>query len=327
MPIIKKYFFYFYIIFLYSISSQYCTSKTKNDNIKISQPATHITENNESIPIDLILLDEVVAMRISESGINPVFLSDAWFLNPFLGLKSIEQCVIEAALLSYANDHSIKKISDGAYKEYSEDYFDSLLTQKKISKDKIREILEEYNSNIEEMKKLLNNQFIIQQSIEMFFATSGSMHISDEEIMQYYHCMDKEENNIYKIQIGEIFLEKDNYNLDDIYLLSDKINWGEANEIKKCDLRKSLYGCLNAKDNEIFYYDYDSKSKAYNIYKLISHTNTKITLSDVYDEISRKIQMAKYEENYKKMIQNLMESDNIIYFDLKIKESIEKYIA
>lgn len=276
---------------------------------------------------DFILLDEIVALRVSESGLNPIFSSDCWFTNPFFGVKSIEQCVIDAALLSYAADHSMKKISDGAYKEYAEEYFDMLLSQKKISKHKIEEILQEYGSSIEEMRNLLNNQFIIQQTLEMFFASSGIMHVTDDEILEYYSCMNKENDDVYQLQIGELIADDGKYSLGEILGMQDRVKWGEICSVEKKNLKKSLYDCQVANANDIFYCEYDDAAKLYYVYKFLQVVpGKKKRLADLYDEINRKLSMMKYDEGYKKMIEELLFADNIFYINLEIQNKIETYI-
>jgi hypothetical protein len=277
---------------------------------------------------EFILLDGIDAVCIGEGGIAPVFSSDVWFTNPFFGHKTIAEFVVETALLSYANDHSMKKLGESQQRQNVEEYFDMLLAQKKISKATIEEILTEYGTNISEMKKILCNQFTIQQTLEMYFTASGVLHVSDEEILEYYHCMDTEERDTYELQIGELQSNNGDMSLEDISMLQDKIVWGECYQVKKKDLKKSLYDCQCAADNEIFYVEYDTKKCNYDVYKLVRKIPAKkILLADVYDEISRKIQMIKYEENYKNLVYSLIRDDNMIYINLNVKNKVDEYVG
>ena len=133
---------------------------------------------------ELILLDSVAVLCVGSSGISPVYYSDNWFSNPFSGVKTLSSVIIDAIWLSYGSEHGIKMNSDGASSEYAEQYFDMIQDKKGISKKKIASMVEEYGSNLEDIRKFLNNQYLIQQTIETFFAASGKLNVCHEDILQ-----------------------------------------------------------------------------------------------------------------------------------------------
>jgi len=137
----------------------------------------------------------------------------------------------------------------------------------------------------------------------------------------------KDDFNILCVNTENLHYFEDSNKIN-LILLKEDYNYYPIYQVKKKDLKKSLYDCQCAADNEIFYVEYDTKKCNYDVYKLVRKIPAKkILLADVYDEISRKIQMIKYEENYKNLVYSLIRDDNMIYINLNVKNKVDEYVG
>ncbi len=197
---------------------------------------------------NLNLVDEIVCMRIGESGISTVFLSDTWFISPIGNSVELAEKIIKSAWLSYGADHGIKIINDGSSKEYAEEYFDKLNEERGISRDKLIEMCKKSGFTIDDVKRELNEQYLFQQCIETAIAAEGLIYVSPEEIQKFH-----EENKIeipgkYKIKRG-IYEGRSEELFEN--LKNKKIEWDDEYEVSEKNLSEKFSNIAEVKDGEI----------------------------------------------------------------------------
>ncbi len=271
-----------------------------------------------------IMIDGIVAIRAGESGIFPIFYSDAWFPSPIGIPQTIEDKIIKANWLSHGNEHGIKSSNDGSSREYAEQYMDMLQEQRGVSRDKLAEISSQAGYSLKDIKNELNEQFLLQQTIETTLAANGSLNISSEEIEQYYKENPKIEAGVFTIKKGLLKnVSLDNYLINN-YNESDII-WDEPIKINSVELSEDFYEAKKIKEGA------DIKVKQNEndliLYRLINKTEDRLlSISEQYEEIMKVLQQEKYIIAYKEITKNLIESTSMIYFDQNFKEKTIKKI-
>ncbi len=268
-------------------------------------------------------IDGIVAIRAGESGVFPIYYSDAWFPSPIGMPQSIEDRIIKANWLSHGQEHGIKSINDGSSREYAEQYMDMLQEQKGVSRDKLAEMSSHAGYSLKDIKNELNEQYLLQQTIETTLAANGSLNISSEEIDKYYKEHPKIESGVVTIKKGIL----NNINIKDFlnnnYDEKDII-WDEPIKINSAEISEDFIEAKTAKEGSNIKV-IDNKEEII-IYRLINKTKDRLlTLSEQYEEIMKTIQQEKYIKAYKEITKNIIESSYMIYFDSTFKEKcIEK---
>lgn len=272
---------------------------------------------------ELFLLDSIAVLRIGSSGLTPIYSSDCWFSNPLMGVRSLLDCIIDSIWLSYGAEHGIKMMNDGASNEYAEQYFDMISDQKKISKKQISEMVAEFGFTLDDIRKFLNNQYLINQTIETFFMASGKLNITHDEILDYYNLGTFLLDDIYTIKSGILSSDNKEMTSMEIENFKDDILWDQPFTINKKDLSYDLARIDDYNIGDIVYYEYDKKNKEYVVYKYEDKVCGKImSIEDCYEDIMRKIQAIKYTEGYKEMTIYLTCLDSVIYDDPRLKSDI-----
>lgn len=277
---------------------------------------------------ELICLDEIVVTRVSSAGIMPVYRSDAWFSNPIIGERPLESVIVDSLWLSYGAEHGIKMVSDGASDEYAERYFDMIQEQKGVSKKKIETMVREYGFSLDDIKKFLNNQYLIQQTIETFFAASGKLNISHEEIVDYYELLPPCESEVYTLQCGAFkSVYHKEWDEKDILNHQKDIVWDKPYDIEKDKLSHNFVDIDERQCDSFVYYDYDFQLKEYFVYRYIGKKEARrLSLNDSYEDIMKKIQLMKYEDSYRTMTLKLLADERVIYSDLNVKADVLDFV-
>ena len=312
----NRLFIYFYLL---------CMS------IEINLIARELLDNNKENDIEneeLVLLDSIAVLRTGGSGLSPTYYSDSWLLSPFGLVKTLEEIVIQNIWIAYGNEHGIKITSDGAANEYAEQYFDMLQEKKGVSRKQIEEMTREFGYTIDDVKKELNNQYLVQQTIETFFAASGKLNISNDEVVEFYNNFPAYEEASFIIESGVLPLE-DSLKIDmKDENIKNKILWSNKPYlVLEQDLNDNFANINNCEINEIIYYEYIKNKKEFSCYRLLEKKEIrKISFNESYEEITRRLQSIKYEEGYKQMTEKFLLSSNIIYEDNKVKENCIDYL-
>jgi hypothetical protein len=271
---------------------------------------------------ELILLDSIAVLRIGSSGLAPTYYSDAWFLSPFGLTKNLEEIVIQNIWMAYGNEHGIKMTSDGAANEYAEQYFDMLQEQRGVSRKQIESMAKEFGYTIEDVKKELNNKYLVEQTVETFFAASGKLNISNDEIAEFYSSFPRYEEPSFIIETGSLTvdgsLKIDMENPDII----NKIEWSnKPYEVLKKDLNDDFLHIDDCKIGDIVYYEYFKNKKSFLCYRLVEKKKLRqLSFNELYEEITKQLQAIKYEEGYKILTTEFLSSSKIIYQDPKLKK-------
>jgi hypothetical protein len=277
---------------------------------------------------NLVLLDSIAVLRIGASGLSPTYYSDEWFLNPFGMIKNLEEIVIQNIWLAYGNEHGIKMTADGSSNEYAEQYLDMLLEKRGVTRQKITQMTQELGYNIEDVKRELNNQYLVQQTIETFFAASGKLNITNDEINDFYNMNPIYQEMSFIIETGELELEDSiKIDMNDENIIK-KISWSKKPYlVLEKDLNESFYNVVDCSPLEIIYYEYDKKKNNFLCYRLLEKKEKKkIELNELYEDITKQLQMLKYEEAYKNITEQFINSDNVIYDSPDIKKKCISFI-
>ncbi len=286
--------------------------------------------NEEDKDEELILLDSIASMRIGASGLMPTFYSDSWFVSPFGLVKSLEEIIIHNLWLAYASEHGMKISSDGASNEYAEGYFDMLQEKRGVTRKNIEDMAKEYGYTITDVRKELNNQYLVQQTIDTFFAASGSLNVSNNEIVEYYNNFPMYEDESFVIESGMLPI---NYSvkidMSDKEIIKKVIWSNKPYFVYKKDLNDNFENIDSFFVGDIIYYEYLQDKKEFLCYRLLEKKELrKFDLDDVYEEIINKLQALKHQNCYKKMTEQFLLSSNMIYGDGSLRqkciESLEK---
>lgn len=276
---------------------------------------------------DLEFLDGIAVLRAGESGLSAVYFSDSWYLTPFGTKKSLSEEIIKNIWLSYGAENGIKMVFSGASNEYAEQYLDVLQEQKNVSRLKIEKMVGDLGYTMDDIKKELNNQFLINQTIETTFAARGSLNVKNSEILAYYEQNSQEQEANFKIQVGVLRSNKFIENIDDN--IKKKIDWKfDPYVVLEKDIPFEFGNLIEYDCEEIFYTEFDRKKQEMIFYKLIEKNEKKKTsLDESYEEILHKIKNEKYETNYRLMTKKFLESDAMIYYDMQIKNTCLDFLS
>jgi hypothetical protein len=224
--------------------------------------------------------------------------------------------------MAYGNEHGIKMTSDGAANEYAEQYFDMLQEQRGVSRKQIESMAKEFGYTIEDVKKELNNKYLVEQTVETFFAASGKLNISNDEIAEFYSSFPRYEEPSFIIETGSLTvdgsLKIDMENPDII----NKIEWSnKPYEVLKKDLNDDFLHIDDCKIGDIVYYEYFKNKKSFLCYRLVEKKKLRqLSFNELYEEITKQLQAIKYEEGYKILTTEFLSSSKIIYQDPKLKK-------
>lgn len=242
--------------------------------LSIDLKASGIDELSNNYTEELILLDSIAALRIGSSGLSPTYYSDAWFLSPFGLVKNLEEIIIQNIWIAYGNEHGIKMTSDGAANEYAEQYFDMLQEQRGVSRKKIEDMAKEFGYTIEDVKKELNNQYLVQQTVETFFAASGKLNIRNDEIIEFYNNFPRFEEASFIIESGVLSIENSlKIDMKDEGIIKDIIWSNKPYLVFKNDLNEDFSHINDCNIGDIIYYEYLKKEKEFLCYRLLEKKN------------------------------------------------------
>lgn len=277
---------------------------------------------------ELVLLDSIAALRVGSSGLSPTYYSDAWFLSPFGLVKSLEEVIIQNIWITYGNEHGIKMTSDGAANEYSEQYFDMLQEQKGISRKKIEEMTKEFGYSIEDVKKELNNQYLVQQTVETFFAASGKLNISNDEVLEFYNNYPRYEEAAFIIESGVLAINNSfKIDINNKEIFQDIVWSNEPYQVYQKDLNDNFSHIDDCSVGDIIYYEYLNNKKEFLCYRLLEKKESRrLNFNELYEEITHQIQSMKYEDGYRKMTEEFLLSSKIIYEDNKVQNRCINYL-
>jgi hypothetical protein len=277
---------------------------------------------------ELILLDSIAALRVGSSGLSPTYYSDAWFLSPFGTVKNLEEIIIQNIWIAYGNEHGIKMTSDGASNEYAEQYFDMLQEQRGVSRKQIEEMARDFGYSIEDVKKELNNKYLVEQTVETFFAASGKLNISNDDILDFYNNFPRYEDASFRIETGflpiDSSLKIDMKNPDVI----KAIEWSNKPYlVYKKDLNSDFSNIEDYEVGDIIYYEYLKNKKSFLCYRLVEKKEaSQLSFNELYEEITKQLQAIKYEEGYRMMTEEFLLSPKMIYQDPKLQTECINYL-
>jgi hypothetical protein len=278
---------------------------------------------------DLILLDGVAAIRIGSSGLTPTYYSDAWFFSPFGRPKTLCDVIIENLWISYGNEHGIKIVSNESSHEYAEQYLDMMQSQKNISRKEIEKIAAENGYTFNDIKRELNKQYLIQQTIETYFAANSCLNISSSEISEHCKAITLKETNRYTFRIGSLSIKDSGLEATthpETYVKKhyEKIIWENPYQIREEELNENLRKKENLNQGGIIHYEKNSKGDLLFIYELINITKEVPDKAEIYDAMTKKLQQAKYEENLSRITKNFLQSPSMKYDTDDIREDCLK---
>jgi len=277
---------------------------------------------------ELIMLDSIAVLRTGSSGLSPTYYSDAWFLSPFGLVKSLEEIIIQNIWIAYGNEHGIKMTSDGAANEYAEQYFDMLQEQRGVSRKQVGDMAKEFGYSIEDVKKELNNKYLIEQTIETFFAASGKLNISNEEILDFYNNFPRYEDPSFKIETGILSIDSSvKIDMGDPDVLKQIVWSDKPYVVLKKDLNDDFAHIDDCEIGDVIYYEYFKNKKNFLCYRLLEKKQLRLLdFNELYEEITKQLQLMKYEEGYKKMTEDFLASSQIIYQDVKLQMQCINYL-
>lgn len=273
-----------------------------------------------------IPLDSIACSIIFEGGVHHVLYSDCWLSNCLGVEQTLEELIVRSLWIYHGKDHGLKISNDGTSNEYAEQYLDMLQQKKNITRDQIKEMCLKSGYSLSDIKKELNDQYMMQQAIEMTLAAHGYFSITSQEIETFY------QNN--PIVIGKKYVlcrGKSKKTIGDItnqrYEKKD-IEWEEPYEVNKNDLSEKFSAIDEYTTGDIVYCTLDSKNQGVTyVYKLINVIpEKKVSLDESYEEIQSMLQSKKYNEGFKKITLELLNSDTILFSDITLKERCIKYV-
>lgn len=269
---------------------------------------------------ELHLLDGIVALLTGETGITPVFYSDAWHVSPLGGEKRIEQEIINSLWKKYGYEHGVVN-SPAELNQITDQYLDDLQKQKNVSRNKIEKMALDLGYTIDDIKKELSDQFIIQNTLERSFVANGYLNVSNSEIIDYFERYPQIEPTIFVILIGTKEYNENKETIENTLAHDADIDWEkEPVMISEKDISEKFGNMNEYIDGQIFYTENNNEKKQTIYYRLIEKIPTKkISLEESYEGIVKKIQNDKYAESYKRMTLSFLDSSSIIYYDTKIK--------
>ena len=263
-------------------------------------------------------LDGIACTRTGESGCSVIFYSDAWFISPIGMQVKLEDLIIKMSWLHHGNEHGIKMINDGSSMEYAEKYLDMIQDQRGIGRIELEKACMDSGYSLYDLKKELNDQYLIQQIIETTFAASGLINIIYEEIEEYYNNNPQIIPAQYSIAIGKLNVNLDEYNNNKYN--EDDIQWDDdLIELTSNDLTENFKNISENEINDIVNVQ-ESKNKNYiTLYRLNNKIKESIIpLSDCYEKIMNNLQQKKYLKEYKNYTENLINEN--MYDNPEIKE-------
>lgn len=271
------------------------------------------------------LLDGIAAICISESGSSAVYYSDTWFNSPLGMPVSLEECIVRSAWICHGNDHGIKMANDGNVHEYAEKYLDMIQEQRGISRLELEKMILQTGFTIKDLKKELNDQFLLQQIVETTLFASGRINVSAEEIEDYYKNNPTILPASFTIQEGILKKKIEDYYSG--FYEDSEIIWNEKYIIKEKDLSSNLSLAKTCNIGEIIRAVPSDNYKEITLFRLVERKEEELLkISACYEDISKNIQNQKYEKAYIEYTKELINSDKMIYDKPEIKEKCINYI-
>lgn len=266
---------------------------------------------------ELIFLDGIAVIHVGESGITPIYYSDGWFLSPFGSKKTLEESIIRSIWTKYGYEHGIK-VTSAEILEAAEKQLEFLQEQKNISRAKIEKMAEELGYTLDDVKRELGSQMLMQKTLEMSFAANGYLNVSNEEIVDQYTIKPPRQEASFALLLG---VERDDR--------KEKIIWEESPLIiNKADLSEKFRKIEEYSIGEIVYAEHDEKKKATIHYKLIDKKEEKIfTFEESYEEIYKKLQNQKFSKSYQDMTSSFLNSSLTLYYDTESKQKCFQFLA
>lgn len=269
-----------------------------------------LTNNNRQI------IDKIDVSILNQSNPSIIFYSDYWFPVPTGILVSPEELIIKQLWLKKADDHNIKIGMPGT-EDYAEKYFDLLQEEKNVSREQINAMCREIGYTINDIKRELNEQSVIQQIIELTLTANGSLHVSLNDMIYYCKENPKIEEPIFTIQKKILSPNQSEYTFYEPLILKKSELSSSFSNIEKFDIGDSIFETAQ-EDQKV-------------IYTLLSKIPEKIfstesRLDEDYEEIFQKIQAHKYKIGYKEAALELLNSSDILFSDNTMKEKIKNYI-
>ena len=273
---------------------------------------------------DSILLDEIVCTKINENGVSVVFLSDSWLQSPLGSSISLEERIIRLLWISSGQEFGVKIISDGSSNEYAEEYFHKLQNEKGVSRDQIKEICKRSGFSIEDVKKELNEQNLLQQCIETIVSSKGFLHVSSEEIEKYYFENPQYSEESYLIQRGVYKGKISEFGKKMIQ--KNSIEWQKPYNINKNELAEDFFSKIN-QVNEGDIITVVQSAENVHVYKLIKHNKPEVfSIEERYEMISRILQGEKYKKAYIEITKELIEDESINWKNIKYKNDCINFL-
>jgi hypothetical protein len=262
------------------------------------------------------ILDQIDAVFLKNTDISFLCYSDYWFPVATGMLVSPEEQMIRHLWLQKADEHNLKVGMDGQ-QEYAEKYLDMLQETQGVSRQEINKMCQQMGYQLSDIKKELNEQYIVQQAIEIVLTAKGLLHISNEDLIDY--C----KKNPYKIDGTYTFQKGIRENIEEAY------EWKDILILKENELSEKFKGAIHQHVGEIVYEVLSDK--IHTAYKLIEKIPTKIfdteyQLENFYETIMQSLQQERYKKAYKQITLELLSSKDIEFKDSIQVERLKKYI-
>jgi hypothetical protein len=263
------------------------------------------------------IVDEIVCKRIGESGTSVVFASDAWLPNPLGALPSLEEKIVKMLWLAHGSDMGIKISSNESSHEYAEEHFDRLQQERGITRDDLVAACKKAGFTLDDVKRELNDQYLLQTCIETTIVASESIQPTEKEIEDYYNSNPEIIPERYVIQKG-VYKGNASVIYNKNYVDSD-VCWEEPYEVDPDSLSEKFSHISKVNNGDVV--TVIEKEGEVHVYKLVSYAAShKLSLENVYEKIKMILQQKKYMEAYKRLTIEFLNSDNVIFTNQEYKD-------
>jgi hypothetical protein len=270
-------------------------------------------------------IDGIACTIVGETGFFPIYYSDAWLANALGVEQTLEEYIVRGLWIIHGKDHGLKITSDGNNNEYAEQYLDMLQEKKNITRDAIKEMCLAAGYTIADIKKELNDQYMMQQAVEMTLAAKGYVSVSSDEVITYYKKNPIKISPLFTIKRG--VTSKSVADVSNNRLKEEDIVWDEPYTIEKSALSENFAHIETCNEHDIVYTYFEPKENKTVVFVLLKIIPEKdISLDECYDQIMYTLQSKKYAEGFKEMTLELLNSDLAIFDSPDLKNKCIDYI-
>lgn len=270
-----------------------------------------------------ILLDEIVCRIISDDGIIPVYLSDIW-LPSALGVQTtLEERIIRMVWIARGADRGVKLQSDGSAQEYAEEYLDLLQKNRGVTRDELQKMCMSAGFTMRDIKRELNQQFLLQQSVETLLMASGSINVSAEEVKAFY-----DQNPTY-LPVSYSYVEAlcSQGEEEGVHLNTVNGGWGDKKTLSEELLPEHLKSLVYILVGDYIHYISDIDNACHVVHLIGKTTEKLIPLSERYEEIMRNLQKEKYIAQYKVFAINfLLDKEKVFFSDESYRDKCVEFV-